>query len=171
MMLEGGQIQRVLYYCSVSLREELRKFFLLLILRIQKTICVKSAVLKVNWYRKHIDSDLEVGKNLKNKHVEFVREIQTHFIRCCSASGVKTLSDLRQLVLLEQFKNSMPPRIATYVVESTVHTAYDAAGLADEFALMHRNQFGQKKFKDSRRELYGFTYDKSRENFDLSRTR
>ncbi len=132
---------------------------------------MKSAVLKVNWYRKHIDSDLEVGKNLKNKHVEFVREIQTHFIRCCSASGVKTLSDLRQLVLLEQFKNSMPPRIATYVVESTVHTAYDAAGLADEFALMHRNQFGQKKFKDSRRELYGFTYDKSRENFDLSRTR
>ncbi len=55
--------------------------------------------------------------------MEFVREIQTNFNRWCTASGVKTLSYLRELVVLEQFKNSVPPRIATYVGEAKVHTA------------------------------------------------
>ncbi len=41
----------------------------------------------------------------------------------------------------------MPPRIATYVTEAKVRTAYDTAVLADEFALMHKNQFGQKKIQ------------------------
>ncbi len=79
--------------------------------------------------------------------MEFVREIQTNFNRWCTASGVKTLSDLRELVMLEQFKNSVPPRIATYVGEAKVHTAYDAAGLADEFALMHKINLDKKMSK------------------------
>ncbi len=36
---------------------------------------------------------------------------------------------------------------------------------------MHKNQFGQKNVKDGRREPYRVAYDKSRENFDLCRTK
>ncbi len=94
--------------------------------------CVKSAVLKAcelvpEAYRQRFRG---WQKSEKQTHVEFVREIQTHFNRWCTASGVKTLSDLRELVVLERFKNSVPPRIATYVGEAKVRTSYDAAGLA-----------------------------------------
>lgn len=135
--------------------------------------CVKSAVLKayelvLEAYRQQFRC---WQKSEKQTHVEFVREIQTHFNRWCTASSVKTLSDLGDLVVLEQFKNSVPPRIATYVAEVKARTAYDAAVLADEFALIHRNQFGKKMFKESRCEPYEFAYDKSRENSDFSRTK
>jgi len=43
--------------------------------------------------------------------------------------------------VLEQFKDIVPDRIATYINEHKVKTAADAAVLADEFVLTHKSQF------------------------------
>ena len=66
-----------------------------------------------------------------------------HFNRSCTSLNIKTLDDLKNLVVLEQFENSVTDRIATYINEHKVQTAYDAAILADEFVLTHTSTFGQ----------------------------
>lgn len=134
----------------------------------EKYESVKSAVLKVyelvpEAYRQRFRS---WQKSDRQTHVEFVKEIQTHFNRWCSASDIKTFDDLKELMVLEQFKNSVPPRIATFVTERKACTAYNAAVLADEYALIHKNQFGQKLFRDTRREHDWFVNDKNGYNPD-----
>lgn len=100
---------------------------------------VKAAVLKAyelvpeayrqrfrNWERRDQQS-----------HVEFVQDISMHFSRWCSASSVESFDDLCDLVVLEQFKMSLPAQLATYVTEKKVKTAAAAAVLADEYVLTH----------------------------------
>ncbi len=79
-------------------------------------------------------------------HVEFVHNISVYFNRWCTASDVKTLDDLKELMLLEQFKSSVSQRVATYISERKPHTAYEAAVMADEFSLIHKASFVYKKF-------------------------
>jgi len=38
----------------------------------------------------------------------------------------------------------VPPCVATYVTETKAHSASDAVVLADEYALIQKNQFGQR---------------------------
>ncbi|KAK0135738.1 hypothetical protein N1851_028415 [Merluccius polli] len=57
----------------------------------------------------------------------------THFNRWCSASSVESYDDLCDLIVLEQFKASLPAQLATYITEKKVTTA--AAVLADEYVL------------------------------------
>ncbi len=80
----------------------------------------------------------------KQTYVEFVRDISLYFNRWCVASDVKTLDDLKELMVLEQFKNSVSDRVATYVSERKPVTAYEAAVMADEFFLIHKTSFGYK---------------------------
>ena len=63
--------------------------------------------------------------------------ITTHFNRWCSSLEVHSFEALCDLIALEQFKNSVPSRIATYINEHKVKTALEAAKLADEYALVH----------------------------------
>lgn len=58
-----------------------------------------------------------------------------HFIRWCSASEVDNYVDLCNLIVLEQFRCSLPAHLATYINEKEVKTA--AAVLADEYILTH----------------------------------
>lgn len=51
---------------------------------------------------------------------------------------------LSNLIVLEQFKNIVPDRIATYINEDKVQTAAEAAVLADEFVLTHKAQFSSR---------------------------
>ena len=53
---------------------------------------------------------------------------QTHM----EFSWVHTYEALCDLIILEQFKNSVPSHIATYISEQKVKTAIEAATLADE---------------------------------------
>ncbi len=55
---------------------------------------------------------------------------------------MKTLDDLKELMLFEQFKNSVSQRVATYISERKLNTAYEAAVMADEFSLIHKTSFG-----------------------------
>ena len=41
-------------------------------------------------------------------------------------------------MLLEQFRNSVPEKIAMYISEQKVKTAAEAAALADEYWLTHK---------------------------------
>lgn len=62
------------------------------------------------------------------------------FDKWCQASKVKTFDELCKLILLE-FKNCVPEKVAMCLNEQkvTFHTA--AAVLADVFVLTHKNVF------------------------------
>ncbi|KAK0156529.1 hypothetical protein N1851_000148 [Merluccius polli] len=70
--------------------------------------------------------------------VEFAREKERLFDRWCTAQNVQTRDDLRQLILLEDFKNCLPEAVAVYLNEQEVQNLDKAAVLADRFVLTHK---------------------------------
>ena len=75
----------------------------------------------------------------QHTYIEFAREKERLFNRWCTSQQVDSLELLRELILLEEFKNCVPEVITTYLNEQKVNTLAEAAVLADEFALTHRN--------------------------------
>lgn len=57
------------------------------------------------------------------------------------ASEVNDFEGLCNLIILEQFKNTLPGQVATYLAERRVITVLEAACLADEHVLVHKNHF------------------------------
>ncbi len=109
-------------------------------------LTVKSAVLKAyelvpEAYRQKFRT---WEKSNKQSHVEFARDLVTFFSRWCNALNIDTYAALCDLVVLEQFKNSIPSHIAVYISEHKVKTAAEAATLADEYVLTHR---GDRDFR------------------------
>lgn len=103
---------------------------------------VKAAVLRVyelvpEAYRQKFRNHRKTDET----YVEFVREKESLFDRWCSSMKVKTFEELRELILLEEFKNCLPERVATYINEQKVLKSYAAAALADEYVLTHKNVF------------------------------
>ncbi|CAI5691564.1 unnamed protein product [Oreochromis niloticus] len=82
-----------------------------------------------------------VKKSATQTYVEFAREKKTLFDKWCHATKVKTLDDLRELVLLEEFKSQLPEKVVTYLNEQKVTTLAAAAVQADEFVLTHKAVF------------------------------
>lgn len=79
---------------------------------------------------------------------EFGREKEALFDRWCQSSNVHNFDDLRDLILLEEFKNCLPDKICTYLNEQKVKTVADAAILAEEYVLTHKNgEHGAQSFK------------------------
>lgn len=117
---------------------------------------VKSAVLKAyelvpEAYRQRFRG---WKKGDKQSQVEFVRDLTAHFGRWCTASEVDTFEKLCDLVILEQFKNSVPTNVATYITEHKVSSPGQAAVLADEYVLIHRNNFSASGSVKLRRDSY-----------------
>ena len=81
--------------------------------------------------------------------VEFAREKEALFKRWCTASNVLDFNSLSELMLLEEFKNSLSDHLVTYLNEQKVVTLAQAAVLADEFVLTHKQTFGTPR-NDSR---------------------
>lgn len=73
--------------------------------------------------------------------VEFAREKGILFDKWCVASKVNDFSSLRELILLEEFKNCLPERVVVYLNEQKETSLSQAAVLADEFVLTHKNVF------------------------------
>lgn len=65
--------------------------------------------------------------------MEFAHDLLCHFNHWCSAANVTTFNDLCELVVLEEFKNSIPQHVVTYVSEQKAITDLKAAELADDF--------------------------------------
>lgn len=100
---------------------------------------VKSAILRAyelvpEAYRQRFR---EYRKFDKHSFVEFAREKERLFDRWCTSQKVCSFDLLRQLVLLEEFKNCVPDVLKTYLNEQKPSTLAEAAVLADEFALTH----------------------------------
>ena len=51
---------------------------------------------------------------------------------------------LRQLLLIEEFKNCVPSEVITYLDEKKADTLSQAAMLADDHVLTHENSFNHK---------------------------
>lgn len=92
----------------------------------------------------------KLGKLENQTYCEFGREKETLFDRWCQSEKVKDLNKLRNLVLLEEFKNCLPEQISTYVTEQKVTTVSDAAVLADEYVLTHRDSFDRFSLSSER---------------------
>ncbi|KAL2078791.1 hypothetical protein ACEWY4_026476 [Coilia grayii] len=84
-------------------------------------------------------------KSERQTYVEFARDKELLFDRWCSASEVYNTAQLRELMLLEEFKNCLPAAVTTYLNERQVITLHQAAVLADEFVLTHRFSFKDPK--------------------------
>ncbi|XP_060777490.1 uncharacterized protein LOC132886624 isoform X1 [Neoarius graeffei] len=67
----------------------------------------------------------------RQSHLEFARDLTTYFNRWCSSVEVSDFDGLCDLIVLEQFKNSVP-HVATYVCEHKARTAAEAVALADD---------------------------------------
>ncbi|XP_067248764.1 uncharacterized protein [Chanodichthys erythropterus] len=88
------------------------------------------------------------NKNDECTFVEFAREKETLFDRWCTSMKITTKEQLRELVLLEEFKHCVPHAVATYLTEHKVSKLSEAAIMADEFVLTHRGSFGSVSFKN-----------------------
>ena len=80
-------------------------------------------------------------KHDRQSHLEFARDLTTSFNHWCNASEVEDFEGLQDLMILEQFRDSVPARVATYISEQKARNAADAAALADDFVLTHRGEF------------------------------
>lgn len=69
--------------------------------------------------------------------MEFAQEKEIMFTRWCQTQKVETLNQLRELILIETFKNCVRT-VSTYLNEQKAPTLGDATILADEFVLTHR---------------------------------
>lgn len=78
-------------------------------------------------------------KKEKQCYVVFARELTAHFDRWCSSLNIKTLHELRETIIIEQLKNTMPDRVAMHLSENKTKTVAEAAALADEFNLKHKH--------------------------------
>ncbi len=105
--------------------------------------CVKAAVLKTyelvpEAYRQRFRT---WKRHEKQTHLEFARDLTGHFTRWCSAMKVETFAELSELMVLEQFKNSVSDNIAQHINDLKVKTVAEAAAVADDYVLTHKRSF------------------------------
>ena len=74
----------------------------------------------------------------KQTYVEFAAEKTTLFDRWCQSEGVNSMGKLKELILVEDFRNCLPDNVSIYVAEQKAETISKAACLADQYALTHR---------------------------------
>ncbi|KAI5624687.1 hypothetical protein C0J50_15493, partial [Silurus asotus] len=101
-----------------------------------KTTILRAYKLVPEAYRQRFRN---LRKLLLQTFVEFGREKETLLDKWCASSRVNDFDSLRELVLLEEFKNCLPDRVVVYPNERKVSSVSEAAVLADEFVLIHKN--------------------------------
>ena len=114
---------------------------------------VKKAVLKAyelvpEAYRQKFRS---AKKESNQTHVEFARVQEQMLDRWLSSKNVnEDFKQLRQLALIEQFKECIHANIKTHLDERDINNLEDAATTADDYALTHRlstnNMGGPNKY-------------------------
>ena len=102
---------------------------------------LKEAVLKA--YELVPEAYRQKFRNLKKAqdqtHVEFARSKETLLDRWLTAKDVQEdYNNLRQLILVEEFKSCVHSDIKTHLDESKVDTPNQAATIADDYAITHK---------------------------------
>lgn len=80
-------------------------------------------------------------KNDGKTFVEFARDKENAFDRWCTSEHVMSLAHLRELMLLEEFKNCVSNDVAMYLNDQRVTTLAQAAVCADRYVLTHKRTF------------------------------
>ncbi|KAL2085961.1 hypothetical protein ACEWY4_019281 [Coilia grayii] len=117
---------------------------------------VKKAVLRAfelvpEAYRQQFRSEtLKAGQT----YGDFVRQQELLFDKWLRSSEVYTFQDLRQLMLLEQFKTSVPRQLQVHLNEQMVQSASQAAEVADNYVLIHKGSWQEKAGSGPSRYLY-----------------
>ena len=102
---------------------------------------VKEAILKAyelvpEAYRQKFRNYLKYDSKT---HVEFAREKENLFNRWCHSKEVgQDFKKLKQMVLLEEFKDKVRPDIRSHLDEQKVEELEKAAIMADDYALTHK---------------------------------
>ena len=102
---------------------------------------VKEAILKAyelvpEAYRQKFRNYLKYDSKT---HVEFAREKKNLSNRCCHSKEVgQHFKKLKQMVLLEEFKDKIWPDIRSHLDEQKVEELEKAAIMADDYALTHK---------------------------------
>ena len=102
---------------------------------------VKEAILKAyelvpEAYRQKFRNYLKYDSKT---HVEFAREKENLFNRWCHSKEIgQDFKKLKQMVLLEQFKDKVRPDIRSHLDEQKVEELEKAAIMADDYALTHK---------------------------------
>ena len=110
-------------------------------------LLVKEAVLKAyelvpEAYRQKFR---KTTKEENQTYVEFARMKERLFDRWCTSQNVNgEYAKLRQLLLLEEFKNCLPSEVKTYLDEHKVESLQRGATLADDYTLTHKRVFPTK---------------------------
>ena len=108
---------------------------------IVKTAVLKAYELVPEAYRQKFRANKKSGAQT---YVEFAQEKQTLFDRWCGSKEINgNFEKLRQLILLEEFKDCLPTDIKTYLDEQKVDNLHQAATRADDYALTHRGSFSR----------------------------
>ena len=118
---------------------------------------VKEAILKAyelvpEAYRQKFRNYLKYDSKT---HVEFAREKENLFNRWCHSKEIgQDFKKLKQMVLLEEFKDKVRPDIRSHLDEQKVEELEKAAIMADDYALTHKmsNKSGnpqQKRYHGS----------------------
>ncbi|KAL2081327.1 hypothetical protein ACEWY4_023180 [Coilia grayii] len=97
-------------------------------------------------------------------YVDFARQQELTFDKWLRASEVYTFQDLRKLIILEQFKNSVSRPIEVHLNEQQVKEQRKAAEMADNYVLVHREswrEFSQSSQLQSRSTVKEASADKS----------
>ncbi len=108
---------------------------------------VKEAILKA--YELVPEAYRQKFRNFKKgdnqTYVEFAREKEQLFDRWCTSTQVnKNYDNLRQVILIEEFKGCVRDSIKTHLDEQKVTTLEDAARMADDYSLTHKTTFSNK---------------------------
>uniref|UniRef100_UPI00358E6DB6 uncharacterized protein n=2 Tax=Myxine glutinosa TaxID=7769 RepID=UPI00358E6DB6 len=86
-------------------------------------------------------------KRESETHVEFARMKETMFDRWCDSKEIgKDFNLLRQLILVEEFKQCVHVDIKVHLHKKKVAELYEAATVADDYALTHRMGFHKPNF-------------------------
>lgn len=111
-----------------------------------KDSVVKSAILKTYELipEAYCQRFRSLAKLHKQTYVEFAKEKEALFTIWCRSQRIET-KKLRQLVLLEEFKNCLPVVVCTHLNELKVTTIDKAAILADDFMLTHKIDFDREQ--------------------------
>ena len=105
---------------------------------------VKTAVLRA--YELVPEAYRQKFRNLRKPdyqtHVEFAHEKEVFFERWCTSKEVNDgFENLKQLVLIEEFKRCVRDDVKTYLDEKSVSNLTEAAVMADDYALTHKKKF------------------------------
>ena len=104
-----------------------------------KQVVLKAYELVPETYRQNFR---KCRKDDKQSYTEFAHAKEALFDRWCTSKEVaKDYEKLCQMILVEEFKSCLHDSIKTYIEEQKADSLQQAATLADDYSLTHRNSF------------------------------